>query len=69
MDKYIISYELSPIKVNLSESKEIIIKITKENNPNENSFSIGQKGVLSFITDSIDSKNIFDSSDLKEKNI
>ena len=69
LDEYIISYELSPLQVILPESKEIIIKITKKYNPNEKQFSIGKKGVLYFITDSNDSKNFFDSSDIEEKTL
>ena len=64
-EKYIISYELSPIQVILPKDKKMIIRIS--NKDNEKTINIGQKGILSLITDYKDIQNIFESSDIEEK--
>ena len=65
LEEYKISYELSPISVELPDSEETIIRI-KNININD-SIKIGQNGVISFITDFRDSGNIFDKSYFENK--
>ena len=60
-------YEINPFQVILPKKKETIIKINKSDN--NNTFFIGTKGALSFLTDSKDSMNIFDPSDIEEKTL
>ena len=57
LNKYIKFYEYSPIQVIFSN--ELILKI--KNIDDKDSIKIGQKGVISFITDFEDIYNIFDS--------
>ena len=57
LNKYIKFYEFTPIQVIFSN--ELIIKI--KNIDEKDSIKIGQKGVISFITDFEDIHNIFDS--------
>ena len=57
LNKYIKFYEYSPIQVIFSN--ELILKI--KNIDDKDSIKIGQKGVISFITDFEDIHNIFDS--------
>ena len=59
-ENYAISYELSPIKIILPT---YIVKIIV----NEEPIKLGKKGAISLITDFIDSKNIFNSSDIETK--
>ena len=55
------SYELSPIKVIIPDTNETLIRIN--NIDNLDSRKIGQKGTISFITNFIDTQNIFNASD------
>ena len=55
------NYEIIPIQVILPKENEFIIRIK------DNTINIGQKGILSFMTDFDDNQNIFDSSDIEEK--
>ena len=57
LNKYIKFYEFTPIQVIFSN--ELILKI--KNIDDKDSIKIGQKGVISFITDFEDIHNIFDS--------
>jgi hypothetical protein len=59
------SYELSPIKVIIPDKNETLIRIN--NIDNLDSRKIGQKGTISFITNFIDTQNIFNASDTETK--
>ena len=67
MNNYIKLYEFSPIQVIIPDESEIIIRI--KDIDDKNPVKIGQKGTISFITDFIDSDNIFDSSNIETETI
>ena len=56
-NNYSLVYSLSPIKVSLPKENDIILRIKKENNME--SVRIGQKGVITFIINYNDTKNLF----------
>ena len=61
--EYSVAYELSPIKVILPSDDELLIRI--KNIDDKDSIKLGQKGVISFITDLEDTQNIFNASDIE----
>ena len=63
-NKLNIFYDISPIFVSFPMGDEIIINIKKEDN--KNNIKIGNKGIISLITDFNDTNDLFDSSDIEE---
>ena len=66
VNNYSIYYEVSRVKVILPIENEFIIRINQEDNNYER--IVGQKGIISFITNYNDNEyNIFNTSDIEEK--